>query len=149
MFLVTDSGYWWTIQYENHQHNEKIANIMILPPTSKISHHHKVTNITMSPLSLSLVVLVWTFKVHSFKKNVIFQFCKNLKKNFDSGICMFDVVKCHLSFWTDFKREYSRIFQINQWSIIINSKRILAPYVKIVVRVIYVQEMFKKYAART
>ena len=88
-------------------------------------------------------------KVHSFKKNVIFQFCKNLKKNFDSGICMFDVVKCHLSIWTDFKREYSRIFQINQWSIIINSKRILAPYVKIVVRVIYVQEMFKKYAART
>ena len=27
---------------------------MILPPTSEISHHHKVTNITMSPLSLSL-----------------------------------------------------------------------------------------------
>ena len=43
----------------------------------------------------------------------------------------------------------TRIFKINQWSIIINSKRILAPYVKIVVRVIYVQEMFKKYAART
>ena len=26
---------------------------MILPPTSKISHHHKVTNITMLPTSLS------------------------------------------------------------------------------------------------
>ena len=26
---------------------------MILPPTSEISHHHKVINITMSPLSLS------------------------------------------------------------------------------------------------
>jgi len=26
---------------------------MILPPTSQISHHHKVTNITMSPTSLS------------------------------------------------------------------------------------------------
>ena len=26
---------------------------MILPPTSEISHHHKVTNITMSPTSLS------------------------------------------------------------------------------------------------
>ena len=26
---------------------------MILQPTSEISHHHKVTNITMSPLSLS------------------------------------------------------------------------------------------------
>ena len=28
---------------------------MILPPTSEISHHHKVTNITMSPTSLSLI----------------------------------------------------------------------------------------------
>ena len=26
---------------------------MIMPPTSQISHHHKVTNITMSPTSLS------------------------------------------------------------------------------------------------
>ena len=26
---------------------------MILTPKSEISHHHKVTNITMSPLSLS------------------------------------------------------------------------------------------------
>ena len=26
---------------------------MILPPTSEISHHHKVTNTTMSPTSLS------------------------------------------------------------------------------------------------
>ena len=26
---------------------------MILPPTSRIGHHHKVTNITMSPTSLS------------------------------------------------------------------------------------------------
>ena len=26
---------------------------MILPPSSEISHHHKVTNITMSPTSLS------------------------------------------------------------------------------------------------
>ena len=26
---------------------------MILQPTSEISHYHKVTNITMSPLSLS------------------------------------------------------------------------------------------------
>ena len=26
---------------------------MILPPTSQTSHHHKVTNITMSPTSLS------------------------------------------------------------------------------------------------
>ena len=25
---------------------------MILPPTSQIGHHHKVTNITMSPASL-------------------------------------------------------------------------------------------------
>ena len=28
-------------------------HIMILPPTSQIGHHHKVTNITMSPTSLS------------------------------------------------------------------------------------------------
>ena len=29
---------------------------MILPPTSEISHHQKVTNITMSPTSLSATV---------------------------------------------------------------------------------------------
>ena len=31
----------------------KVANMMILPPTSQIGHHHKVTNIAMSPTSLS------------------------------------------------------------------------------------------------
>ena len=46
--LVTDLIHW-----ENHQHNEKVLNIMILSPTSEISHHDKVTNITMSPTSLS------------------------------------------------------------------------------------------------
>ena len=36
---------------------------MILPPTSEISHHHKVTNITMSPTSLSpLMHIVWAKK---------------------------------------------------------------------------------------
>ena len=30
---------------------------MILPPTSKISQHHKVTNITMSPTSLSPLII--------------------------------------------------------------------------------------------
>ena len=34
-------------------HNEKVTNIMIPPPIFQISHHHKVTNITMSPTSLS------------------------------------------------------------------------------------------------
>jgi len=38
---------------ENHQRNEKIANIMILSPTSQIGHYHKVTNIPMSPTSLT------------------------------------------------------------------------------------------------
>ena len=31
---------------------------MILPPTSQIRHHHKVTNITMSPTSLSPLFLI-------------------------------------------------------------------------------------------
>ena len=44
------------IHREDHQHNEKGANIMILPPTSEISHHHKVTDITMSPTSLSPIL---------------------------------------------------------------------------------------------
>ena len=53
--LVTDSGCWWPIKYIKKITNitKKVANIMILPPTSEISHHHKVTNITMSPTSLS------------------------------------------------------------------------------------------------
>ena len=32
---------------------KNVANIGILPLISEISHHHKVTNITMSPASLS------------------------------------------------------------------------------------------------
>ena len=49
--LVTDSGCWWAILYidKNTNITTKVANIMILPPTFEISHHHKVTNITMSP----------------------------------------------------------------------------------------------------
>ena len=31
---------------------EKVANIMILSPTSLIGHHHKIANITLSPISL-------------------------------------------------------------------------------------------------
>ena len=55
--LVTDSGYWWPIWSIGKITNitKKVTNIMILPPTSEISHHHKVTNITMSPTSLSPV----------------------------------------------------------------------------------------------
>ena len=48
--LVTDSGCWWPIWYIEIITNitKKVANIMILPPTSQISHHHKVTNITVT-----------------------------------------------------------------------------------------------------
>jgi len=52
--LVTDSECWWPIWYIDKINDitKKVANIMILPPTSEISHHHKVTNITMSPTAL-------------------------------------------------------------------------------------------------
>ena len=36
----------------------EITNIMKKPPTSQISHHHKVTNITMSPTTLSPFMLM-------------------------------------------------------------------------------------------
>ena len=54
--LVTDSGFWWPIGYIEKATNitKNIVNIMILPPTSQIGHHHKITNIKMSPTSLSL-----------------------------------------------------------------------------------------------
>ena len=54
--LVTDLIHWENRQHneKSRQHNDSVTNIMILSPTSEISHHHKVTNITMSPLSLSL-----------------------------------------------------------------------------------------------
>ena len=53
--LVTDSGYWGPISYIEKITNitTKVAHIIVLPPTSEISHHPKVTNITMSPTSLS------------------------------------------------------------------------------------------------
>ena len=38
---------------------------MILPPASKISQHHKVTNITMSPTSLSPEY--WVKEYQSYK----------------------------------------------------------------------------------
>jgi len=34
---------------------KRVASTMIFPPTSEINHYHKVTNITMSPTSLSPV----------------------------------------------------------------------------------------------
>ena len=37
---------------------KKVAKIMTLPPTSLISHYHKVANITMSPTSLSPIISV-------------------------------------------------------------------------------------------
>ena len=52
---VEDQMCWWLIKYIEKITNitKKVANIVILLPTSEISHHHKVTNITMSPTSLS------------------------------------------------------------------------------------------------
>ena len=41
------------IRWKNLRHNQKVANVMILPPKSQIGHHHKLTNITMSPTSPS------------------------------------------------------------------------------------------------
>ena len=57
--LVTDSGCWWPIEYIEKITNitTKVANIMILSPTSEISHHHNVTNIT----DLNFSSLPWLF----------------------------------------------------------------------------------------
>ena len=47
--LVTDIG-----DSFGHKHSKDVTNIEILPPTSKNCHQHNdVTNITMSPTSLS------------------------------------------------------------------------------------------------
>ena len=71
--LVTDVGdqmFWWQpwmlmtdlIHWEITNITKIVANIMILPPTSEISHHYKVTNITMSPTSLSPISLFYFVK---------------------------------------------------------------------------------------
>ena len=52
MTIVGDKICWWQIHCKDHQHNE-VANIMIPSPTSLIGHHHKITNISLSPTSLS------------------------------------------------------------------------------------------------
>jgi len=56
--LVKSLRCWWPIQYIEKIINilKKVANRMILPPTSQISHQHKVTNIMMSPTSLPVTV---------------------------------------------------------------------------------------------
>ena len=48
---------------------------MILPPTSQISHHHKVTNVAMSPTSLSPIFLTQQndFTLDNFRNNLQFQ----------------------------------------------------------------------------
>ena len=55
LMLVTDFGdkmYWWQV-WKITNITKKFANIMILPPTSEIGRPYIVTNITMSPTSLS------------------------------------------------------------------------------------------------
>ena len=58
--LVTDSGCRWPIKYIEKITNItiKVSNILILPPTSAISHYHKVANISMSPTSLSPFMII-------------------------------------------------------------------------------------------
>ena len=53
--LVTDSGCWRSILYIEKFTNitKKVTNMMIRPPKSPIGPHHEVTNIPMSPTSLS------------------------------------------------------------------------------------------------
>ena len=50
--LVTSLRCWWPIWYIGKITNitTKVANIMILPPTSQIGRRHTVTNLTMSSL---------------------------------------------------------------------------------------------------
>ena len=50
--LVTSLRCWLPIQDVGDRFNTKVINMIILPPRSEIGHHHKVTNITMSPTSL-------------------------------------------------------------------------------------------------
>ena len=61
--LITDSVCWWPIYYIGKITNltKKVANIMILPPTSQIGHHRKVTKITMSPTSLPMLAKRYPF----------------------------------------------------------------------------------------
>ena len=76
--LVTD-----LIHCENHQHKEKVANIMFLPATSEISHHHKVTNITVTRLrpiiSLCLMVLMLSWFEIDFESCLEMSFIDPLK----------------------------------------------------------------------
>ena len=70
--LVTDSGY---IEKINNITKE-VVNIKILPSTSEISHHHKVTNITMTPTSLSPFMFKrGTFSEHfKFKEGQVLRY---------------------------------------------------------------------------
>ena len=84
--LVTDSVCWWPIWYIEKITNitKKVANLMILLPTSQISHYHKVTNITMSPLDLR------NPKNQNFWKSEISQYrkCQKKAKNFGKNLDM-------------------------------------------------------------
>ena len=91
--LVTSLRCWWpTYNIEKVTNITKnVANIMILPPTSQISHHHKVTNITRSPTSLSPSrYLTSYFKWVHIKKwkekhmqkisiSIFLSFCRNIQ----------------------------------------------------------------------
>ena len=76
--LVIDSGCFWPIWHIGKITNitKQVADIMILPPASQISHHHKVTNIAMSPTSLSPSCLVGKIMTkRRFSWNLLWTFC--------------------------------------------------------------------------
>ena len=143
--------FWIEYSFKNKQVSNFLANGHEFIPIAW--NGLRIENLSDLILQMLLGIIAFFIRIHfwtlNFKKNVIFQYCKNSKKNFDCGICMFDVAKCHLSLKTDFQLEFSK--SIRDLSSLIAKEFSLLMF-KIVVRVIYVRENFKcskKYPART
>ena len=70
---------------------------MILPPKSQISHHHKVTNITMSLTSLSPLPTHQT-KQQKYNQGVAFRFfiVNKIKNNIEHKVALIAIADCKL-----------------------------------------------------
>ena len=116
---------------KNHSHNDKVANIIILPPKSWICQHRKVTNITFPSTTLSTYCfaknwspILYRKKLHEIKKFSVLIFCpsshtlKSFKNTFSSVDSSFIITVLNIfveNLWKFLFSEYILHFKISRF----------------------------------
>ena len=70
---------------------------MILPPTSQIDHHHKVTNVTMSPISLSPMLMMMIAKRSLSPEPLVLAIFATSRSNSNLFLCISEkkILNCY------------------------------------------------------